>query len=476
VTAAAKPAPQIASDAHNAPRPVSGSGRSSVNRAGSGPRPVASVDARWEPIATAAPQLAATMRAYLEQMALSLRPASIEAIDLTLRSFAGFLVDHDHRLRRLRQLRRDHIEAYHRWLADQPVGRDKTISRRTVRHRLGMLRVFLERVIEWGWTDAPKSCPIYESDLPKLDDPLPKFLDDATATALMRAAATAAPLDRLVVEMLARTGLRAGELCALEANAVVRIGATHWLRVPVGKLHNDRYLPLHPILVDLLDDWRATIGADDAIGADDDGSGLLITDRGRPLDRHLVGRIVRRVGRAAGIGHVHPHALRHTLATQAINRGMSLEAIAALLGHRSLRMTLVYARIADRKVADEYFAVTEQVEALYTAAPIELPASAEGQQMRRLRLEMQRRLLGNGYCTRPAELDCAFETVCETCVHFATGPEFVPVLVRQRDHAAERDQQNLVTVFDRLLTRVDTQQPDPPTYAGEHSHLTRSPA
>jgi hypothetical protein len=54
------------------------------------------------------------MRAYLEQMALSLRPASIEAIDLTLRSFAGFLVDHDHRLRRLRQLRRDHIEAYHR--------------------------------------------------------------------------------------------------------------------------------------------------------------------------------------------------------------------------------------------------------------------------------------------------------------------------------------------------------------------------
>jgi site-specific recombinase XerD len=48
---------------------------------------------------------------------------------------------------------------------------------------------------------------------------------------------------------------------------------------------------------------------------------------------------------------------------------MSLEAIAALLGHKSLRMTLVYARIADRKVADEYFRVTEQVESLYTAEP-----------------------------------------------------------------------------------------------------------
>jgi len=109
---------------------------------------------------------------------------------------------------------------------------------------------------------------------------------------------------------------------------------------------------------------------------------------GHPVVDGYLELVRARVGRAAGIGHVHPHALRHTLATQAINRGMSLEAIAALLGHRSLRMTLVYARIADRKVADEYFAVTEQVEALYTAAPIELPASAEGQQMRRLRLEM----------------------------------------------------------------------------------------
>jgi site-specific recombinase XerD len=58
------------------------------------------------------------------------------------------------------------------------------------------------------------------------------------------------------------------------------------------------------------------------------------------------------IANTAGIGHVHPHQLRHTLATQAINRGMSLEAIAALLGHKTLRMTLVYARIADRTVAD----------------------------------------------------------------------------------------------------------------------------
>ena len=46
--------------------------------------------------------------------------------------------------------------------------------------------------------------------------------------------------------------------------------------------------------------------------------------------------------------------------------------------------------------------------------------------MRRLRLEMRRRLLGNGYCNRHTQLDCGFETVCETCVHFGTGTEAFP--------------------------------------------------
>ena len=216
---------------------------------------------------------------------------------------------------------------------------------------------------------------------------------------------------------------------------------------------------MHPVLVELLDAWRAE---------HPDDTWLITRPDGRPLTRDIVARIVKRIGRHAGIAtNVTPHRLRHTLATQAVNRGMSLEAIAALLGHRSLRMTLVYARIADRKVADEYFTVTEQVEALYTAEQPALPASAEGEAMRRLRLEMQRRDLGNGYCNRPPELDCAFETVCETCVHFDTGPEFVPVLLRQRDHAVERAHTQLVTVYDRLLDQIEPDDEPSPTYAGE---------
>ena len=95
-----------------------------------------------------------------------------------------------------------------------------------------MLRVFLERIIEWGWDESPARCPVFEADLPKVDDPLPKFLDDASATRFMRAVAQHDPLPRLIVEMLTRTGMRVGELCDLSADAVMIIGDAHWLRIP----------------------------------------------------------------------------------------------------------------------------------------------------------------------------------------------------------------------------------------------------
>ena len=132
---------------------------------------------------------------------------------------------------------------------------------------------------------------------------------------------------------------------------------------------------------------------------------------------------------------------------------MSLEAIAALLGHRSMRTTLTDARISDRTVAEAYFRVTEAVEAAYRRAE-PLPADVEGPNVRRLAAD-HRRLLGNGHCTRPAALDCADETIGERCGFFGTGPQFVPVLRKQRDHAADHGQPDRAELFTELLDRLD---------------------
>jgi integrase/recombinase XerD len=127
-----------------------------------------------------------------------------------------------------------------------------------------------------------------------------------------------------------------------------------------------------------------------------------------------------------------------------------------VLGHKSMRMTMVYARISNRTVANEYFKVSEQVEALYDA-PKELPATAEGAEMRKLGAEMHRRMLGNGYCARPIGLDCHFESICESCTYFQTTLEFRPTLQRQRDDAADKGQIARLKIFDGLLERLDTQ-------------------
>ena len=145
----------------------------------------------------------------------------------------------------------------------------------------------------------------------------------------------------------------------------------------------------------------------------------------------------------------HPLDTLGTTDCTSFNRGMSMEAIAALLGHRSLDMTRRYARISNRVVADEYNAVSTKVEALYRDPT--LPADAEGPNMRRLRAEVHHRLLGNGWCQRPAVLDCHFESICEGCTHFATDTTFQPVLLRQRDHAARNQQEARAALFDQLL-------------------------
>lgn len=74
--------------------------------------------------------------------------------------------------------------------------------------------------------------------------------------------------------------------------------------------------------------------------------------------------------------------------------------------------------------------------------------------MRKLRSEMHRRMLGNGYCARPVEMDCHFESICESCTYFVTTVEFRPTLERQRDDAARNGQVGRQSVFEGLLDRL----------------------
>ncbi|MDT2008603.1 site-specific integrase [Rhodococcus opacus] len=402
----------------------------------------------WSTVPT---QFAESAHRYVEQVTLSLRPTTTGRIEHDLRQFGRWLADTQPDVHGCVDLRREHIEAFKTWLSTHPTPRTgKPLNRVSIKNTLINLHCFLTRIAEWGYPDAPTRTLMFPGDLPIIDKPLPRFLDDAAAAKLARVTRTESdPLARLIVELLARTGIRRGELLGLTIDAVVQIGSAYWLRIPIGKLHNDRYIPLHPELKQLLDDW---ITHHRPTGL---RTNRLLVEHNRPISHHRVTAALRHLADAAGIGNITAHQLRHTLATQAINRGMSLDAIAALLGHKSLAMTMLYARIADKTVAEEYFAVTEKVEALYNQ-PHQLAGDDEGREMRKLRSEMHRRMLGNGYCARPVEMDCHFESICESCSFFVTTIEFRPTLQRQRDDAASKGQIGRQKVFDGILDRLDT--------------------
>ena len=252
----------------------------------------------WEQLEQAIPLVTAPMRRYLEQVACVLRPGSVSGADLALRSFAAFLAEQAPPALSLTAITRRHVEAFKPWLAARPGQNKPRLTTATIAHRLGTLRMFFARIEEWGWDEAPPRVPMFPGDLPRLDHPLPKALDDAAAAKLLRAAqADRRMLIRVTVEMLLRTGLRVSEYTGLTADAVVLIGAGPWLHVPVGKLHEDRYLPLHPQLVTLIDSYRARhVPAGHPL--------LLPRENGRPLDRHTVTRMINEMPRA--FRTVHP--------------------------------------------------------------------------------------------------------------------------------------------------------------------------
>jgi site-specific recombinase XerD len=178
-------------------------GRCAVSAPWSGRNSMAPLPS-WDELDPRVPEVVATMRRYLQQIACVLRPGSVTGADLALRSFAAFLVEHVPEVMSTSDVVRRHVEDYQPWLAARPGQNKPRVTSATLAHRLGTLRMFFVRIDEWGWPQAPARVPMFNGDLPRLDHALPKALDDAAAARLLRAA-QAQP------RMLIRVAVREGE-------------------------------------------------------------------------------------------------------------------------------------------------------------------------------------------------------------------------------------------------------------------------
>ncbi|EMB27294.1 site-specific tyrosine recombinase/integron integrase [Treponema denticola] len=147
--------------------------------------------------------------------------------------------------------------------------------------------------------------------------------------------------DLAMIDMLASTGMRIGEMVLLNRND---IDFNERECVVLGKGNKERIVYF---------DARTKIHLKDYLRHRTDNNPALFVSLRAPHKRMNIGGIevrLRQIGKNLGISKVHPHKFRRTLATMAIDKGMPIEQLQQLLGHKRIDTTLQYAMVKQSNV------------------------------------------------------------------------------------------------------------------------------
>jgi integrase/recombinase XerC len=156
--------------------------------------------------------------------------------------------------------------------------------------------------------------------------------------------------DRLIVELLYATGIRVGELCAVDIDDVDR--ERRLVRV-LGKGGKQRVVPYGVPAEEALE--RYLSGSRSELCGPESGPALLLGARGRRIDPRAVRRVVHaRVQQVAGAPDIGPHGLRHSAATHLLEGGADLRSVQELLGHATLSTTQIYTHVSVERLRAAY--------------------------------------------------------------------------------------------------------------------------
>ena len=241
------------------------------------------------------------------------------------------------------------------------------VSTRT--RAIGVWKSFCDWLVRQGHLG---DSPMAGIQRPRKPDSLPVAFTDDQLAAILAVASQPDPdarspwpvRDRALVITLAGTGVRASELCALDA-ADLTPGADPLLRVH-GKGGKTRVVPLTPEVVaavaDYLADRAERFPAPDGeppagqprAGELGPGAPLWVNYRGQRLSRGALKQYVYRWLQRAGVPRPDGeavHAFRHTFATGLIANGTDIATVRQLLGHSSIASTQIYLRMTGADLA-----------------------------------------------------------------------------------------------------------------------------
>jgi integrase/recombinase XerC len=209
----------------------------------------------------------------------------------------------------------------------------------TVNRKLAALRSFFVWALAAGLrTDSPLTTVKDVREEPRRPRWFVKRDLDRLLRELEAAAKPSAKVrDRAIVLTLRHTGIRVGELIALEVRDLTLSERKGSLRV-VGKGGKERRIPLNQTV-------RAALGAYLAVRRQRPDANqyteLFLGQRG-PLNRQAVEKLIRKYANRAGLEAFSPHSLRHSFAKQLLDDGEDVVTVSALLGHERLDTTARY--------------------------------------------------------------------------------------------------------------------------------------
>lgn len=289
-----------------------------------------------------------TLDAFLDHLALERgrRDNTVDAYrrdaeDL-IRTVVGWGIDHPGELELL---------TLRRYLADLD---DRGYARATLARRAATIRTWFAFLAERG-AIARDVASLLQSPAPGRH--LPRVLRVDEVSRLLEAPDAGTALgrrDRALLELLYASGARVGEVCGLD---LPDLDLPQQQVLLDGKGGKQRIVPLGVPAVDALRTYlgaaRPTFLPSGAVATTD---AVFLGVRGGRLGTRDARTVVERAARAAGVGHVTPHTLRHTAATHLLDGGADVRQVQEVLGHSSLATTQRYTHLSRGRLREVHAA------------------------------------------------------------------------------------------------------------------------
>ena len=151
--------------------------------------------------------------------------------------------------------------------------------------------------------------------------------------------------DLAMIDFLSSTGVRVGELVKLD---IADVNFQERACVVLGKGAKER---------EVYFDARTKIHLQNYLNTRTDNNPALFVSLLTPFNRLKISGVeirLRELGKKTNIKRVHPHKFRRSMATRAIDKGMPIEQVQVLLGHRKVDTTLQYAMVNQNNVKNSH--------------------------------------------------------------------------------------------------------------------------